>query len=167
MGRVDANPLQWSRRKLTAPFATALPAAATARAQSLASNAQASYPNEYEQSTIMDNIRSFVDPVAREIFFLAWPGSPFRSFSLSDPTSTPGGFDVSVKLDGTGINEQGGTDIWLELVIEIRNGRYQGFRLGRNNGSIQPFTDSADVDRVRKLLFEEYAADCKRLVFPY
>ncbi len=114
---------------------------------------------DQENSTsLAEDIQSFIHSAGKIVFLAAWPTATYRGLSLGQLTPVEHGLDVAVRLNGSGFNSYGGSDLWLDLVFSFRNNQYQGFHLGQNNGFIPPFLVSELVAAIGTQLFDDYAA---------
>jgi uncharacterized membrane protein len=75
--------------------------------------------------------RGFVDSVAESLFFLAWPTATYESVEFGDVEFLSSGADVSFRLHGKSSFDDG--PLWVDVVIEVRNGEITDLRWGRNN----------------------------------
>jgi uncharacterized membrane protein len=75
--------------------------------------------------------RGFVDSVAKSLFFLAWPTATYESVEFGDVDFVSSGADVSFRLHGKSAFDD--SSLWVDVVIEVRNGDIADLRWGRNN----------------------------------
>jgi uncharacterized membrane protein len=75
--------------------------------------------------------RGFVDSVAGSLYFLAWPTATYERVEFGDLQSVHSGADVSFRLHGKSAFDDG--PLWVDVVIEVRNGQITDLRWGRNN----------------------------------
>jgi hypothetical protein len=116
---------------------------------------QASRPSVNGSPSTVDEVRSFVNSVAKGIYFAAWPTATYRSVALDDVQFAANGFDASIKLSGK--SAFGGGDLWLKLVFVVRNGQLIDIRVGENNAILaQPFQTSATFLKAIKDAEDEY-----------
>lgn len=80
--------------------------------------------------------RGFVDSVAKSLFFLAWPTATYESVEFGDVDFVSSGADVSFRLHGKSAFDDG--PLWVDVVIEVRNGDITDLRWGRNNAILAP-----------------------------
>ncbi|MES1240630.1 MAG: DUF1036 domain-containing protein [Acidobacteriota bacterium] len=75
--------------------------------------------------------RGFVNSVAKSLYFLAWPTATYESVEFGDVDFVSSGADVSFRLHGKSAFDDG--PLWVDVVIEVRNGDITDLRWGRNN----------------------------------
>lgn len=83
-----------------------------------------------------DSITSFVNSVAKTVYGLAWPTATYSKVALNDFTFVPGGCDITVKLSG--ISAFDDSDLWVRMVIMVRNGKVTDFKVRDHNAIIAP-----------------------------
>jgi hypothetical protein len=75
--------------------------------------------------------QELVGSIGKGVFFLAWPTADYESVSFGDVYPTANGADISFRLHGkSGIN---GGPLWVDVIIEVRDGKITDLRWGRNN----------------------------------
>lgn len=85
------------------------------------------------QSTASEDrqTRSFVDSVGSSLYFLAWPTATYRGVTYDGATKRPNGVDLQITLYGRSAFDD--SSLWVELVLQVRNGSVSGIRWGRHN----------------------------------
>jgi uncharacterized membrane protein len=97
--------------------------------------------------------QQFIDSVAKSLYFLAWPTATYESVEFDDVEFVPSGADVSFRLHGrSGFNDG---PLWVDVVIEVRNGQITDLHWGRNNAILaQPGTTikalAEELDRINR-----------------
>ncbi len=86
-----------------------------------------------QQSSDDSHARGFIHSVGEMLFFFAWPSAKYERVAVSNIVRTSGGYDAALTLHGTSFLEG---RLWTELVIEVRNGKVQNLRWGRNSGTL-------------------------------
>ena len=79
-----------------------------------------------------EGARGFADSVGEFIFALAWPTATYERVSFGSVEETDAGMDVSFRLHGK--SAFGGGSLWVEVVLQIENGKITDLRWGRHNG---------------------------------
>ncbi|HEV7590338.1 MAG TPA: hypothetical protein VGO40_19665 [Longimicrobium sp.] len=80
--------------------------------------------------------RGIVSSIAGTIYNLAWPTAEYQDLTLGEVQRIDNGWDVPIVLYGR--SAFGGGMLWLELVVELRNGSLHDIRLGRDNHILAP-----------------------------
>jgi hypothetical protein len=80
--------------------------------------------------------RGIVGSIAGTIYNLAWPTAQYEDFTLGELRRVDNGWDVPIVLYGK--SAFSGGPLWLELVLELRNGSLYDIRLGRDNHILAP-----------------------------
>jgi hypothetical protein len=87
----------------------------------------------------------FVDGVAALTYNIAWPTATYRDVEVSTVTPAEGGADVAFRLHGKSAFADG--DLWLDVIMHVRDGRVAGLDWGENNGFFPPgLTTSAVLE---------------------
>jgi uncharacterized membrane protein len=79
-----------------------------------------------------DDARGFVDSVGAFVFALAWPTATYERARFGSVEETDDGMDVYFRLHGK--SAFGGGPLWVDVVLEIKNGKIADLRWGRHNG---------------------------------
>lgn len=110
-----------------------------------------------QQQPNRDSIATYVNSVGKLIYNLAWPTATYRDVSIGSFQLQPGGFDVGIRLNG--ISAFDNDALWLELVLQVRNGAFYDMKLGRNNAILmQPFATVSAFGAATAMLAKQYAA---------
>lgn len=75
--------------------------------------------------------RGFVDAVGETIFALAWPTAEYERVAFGSVTFGADGAQVSFRLHGKSAWDDG--PLWVEVMIDVRDGRITDLRWGRHN----------------------------------
>lgn len=86
----------------------------------------------HAQGTSTHEEESFVYSVGEFLFGLAWPTATYEKVRFGGARAVRGGQDIWMTLYGT--SAFSGGELWVELVLEVRNGRIYDLRWGRHNG---------------------------------
>ena len=80
--------------------------------------------------------RTIVRALAGTLFTFAWPTAEYDTLSFGHLHQVDHGFSVPIVLHG--ISAFSGGPLWVELVVELRNGEVTDIRVGNNNAIIAP-----------------------------
>ncbi len=109
-------------------------------------------------STEEQEARSFVQSVAATVYGLAWPTATYESFKFKSLDRVSNGNDIRVKLSGT--SSFGGGDLWMEIVLELRNGTLNDVHVANHNALLAPpFATSQAIGELVAELAEETFGD--------
>jgi hypothetical protein len=97
--------------------------------------------------------RTLAGSLASVTFNLGWPTATFEGYSFGHLQQVSGGFDVSVRLHGKSALGEG--TLWMNVVLELRNGVLTNLRVDDHNAAI--FAPFASVQ-----LFSSVIADILR-----
>jgi hypothetical protein len=98
--------------------------------------------------------RGVVNSMAGTIYNLAWPTAEYQGVTLGGPQRMYNGWDVPIYLYGK--SAFSGDLLWLEVVVELRNGSLHDVRLGRDNAIIaRPFATLATTAAIVAAVIEE------------
>jgi uncharacterized membrane protein len=75
--------------------------------------------------------KDFVDSVGKSLYFLAWPTATYEGVDLVGIAPNGDAVDITVHLYGKSAFSDG--PLWVDTVVEIRNGQITDLRWGRNN----------------------------------
>jgi hypothetical protein len=81
-------------------------------------------------------VTALVNSVAGKIYKLAWPTATYKSVSIEDFEPVDGGVDVTVRLSGSSGFD--GSELWLDLVFLVRDGKLQTFKVRDHNAILVP-----------------------------
>lgn len=103
-----------------------------------------------------ESYKSFADAVGESLYFLAWPTAEYQRVSFGGVSFTSNGADVSFRLHGkSGFD---GGHLWVDVVVEIRNGEITNLRWGDNNAILaQPGSTMKAMGEILAELNEEYS----------
>lgn len=105
-----------------------------------------------------EEAEGFVRSVAATVYGLAWPTAIYESFTFRSMDPAPNGYDIKVKLEGK--SSFGGGDLWMEIVLELRNGTLNDVRVDRHNALLAPpFATAQAVGELVAELAEESFGD--------
>ena len=80
--------------------------------------------------------RGFVESIASVVYHTAWPTATYEGLSFGAPSRVGRGYDVPIRLYGR--SGFGGGRLWMELVLELRDGRLSGLHVRRHNAVLAP-----------------------------
>jgi hypothetical protein len=104
-----------------------------------------------------EDAKGLVESIAETVYLAAWPTATYESASVYSVDAARGGFDVSVKLSGK--SAFGGGDLWMVLVLKLRQGGLEDVEVVRHNAILaEPFTTAKAVGQLLAELAEEGAA---------
>jgi hypothetical protein len=107
-------------------------------------------------SSNSNSIVSFVQSIAQTVYKAAWPTATYKAFTIDSIHPAPSGLDIGVKLSG--LSHWDGSDLWVTLVIEVRNGAYHGVRVQDHNGLVPPFFTTGTLAEAAAQMTKAYAA---------
>src|SRR5262245_4315742 len=95
----------------------------------------------------------FVDGIASAVYGFAWPTATYQRVELERISPVAGGADVTFRLHGASAWASG--DLWLQVVMQIRDGQVKDFKWGENNGFWPPgATSGAILDALNSAMQE-------------
>jgi uncharacterized membrane protein len=104
-----------------------------------------------------DNPRGFVESIASGLYAAAWPTATYESVAVKSIDPVEGGFDVLVKLSGKSSFDDG--ELWMIVVVEVRNGALHDVRVARHNAILSPpFSTTKALAQLISQLAEENSA---------
>lgn len=103
-----------------------------------------------------DSFKKFVHGMGETLYFLAWPTAEYERAGFGGVSFTSNGADVSFRLHGkSGFD---GGHLWVDVVVEIRNGEITDLRWGDNNAILaQPGATIKAMGEVLAELNKEYS----------
>lgn len=102
--------------------------------------------------------RSLVQSLGAFIYGMAWPTATYSASSLHSLSRARNGYDVTVRLAGT--SGFSGENLWMDLVIELRNGSLSDVKVRRHNAILSPpFATSQRVAALVAAAAEHATAD--------
>jgi hypothetical protein len=75
--------------------------------------------------------REFVDGIGETVFFFAWPTAQYERVSFQGFRDASGGADVLFRVHGRSAFSDG--PLWVDVVLELRNGEVRDLRFGNHN----------------------------------
>ena len=78
----------------------------------------------------------FVDGIASLVYGYAWPTATYQRVEIDSITPRPNGADLVFKLHGKSAWAEG--DLWLQVIMQVRDGEIVGFNWGERNGLWPP-----------------------------
>ncbi len=100
--------------------------------------------------------RDFVDSIAEFVFALAWPTATYESVGFGESRLIPGGAEIAFRLHGT--SAWGGGPLWVDVVLEVRNGEVTDLRWGQHNAILAaPGETVKALGQALAQLSEEYS----------
>ena len=80
--------------------------------------------------------KSFVDSIAETVYGFAWPTAKYERVSFGEISREGDSTLISFRLHGkSGFNDG---PLWVDVVIELRNGEIEDLRWGRHNALLAP-----------------------------
>lgn len=103
-----------------------------------------------------NSYEKFADAVGETLYFLAWPTAEYERVTFGGFSFATGGADISFRLHGrSGFS---GDHLWVDVILEVRNGEITNIRWGDNNAILaQPGTIMAAMGEALAQLNEEYS----------
>ncbi len=80
--------------------------------------------------------RGLVESVAAGLYRFAWPSATYKSWALKQVQPVTGGLDIVTRLTGT--SRWDGSDLWLELLLELRRDGLRDVRVVQHNAILVP-----------------------------
>ena len=89
-------------------------------------------------------VRDLIESIAGLVYNTAWPTATYSGFRIVQSRRVNGGFDVMLRLFG--VSAFSGTDLWMDLRFELRNGALADFEVQRHNAILaHPFQTAKAV----------------------
>jgi hypothetical protein len=75
--------------------------------------------------------KDFVDSLGKSLYFMAWPTAQYEGVTFGGVSSSEDAKYITFRLYGKSAFDDG--PLWVDTIIEVRNGQITDLRWGRNN----------------------------------
>jgi hypothetical protein len=82
-------------------------------------------------SDSQSDFEQFVNSLGKSLYFLAWPTAQYEGVSFGGVTRNGDATDITFRLYGKSAFDD--SSLWVDTVIEVRNGEITDLRWGQNN----------------------------------
>ncbi|MEM9293241.1 MAG: hypothetical protein AAGD01_16280 [Acidobacteriota bacterium] len=105
-------------------------------------------------------MRSFIHSVAETMYAVAWPTATYEGVTIHDFRTLSNGLDIEIRLYG---ESHFGGALWLDLLMEIRNGDLHNMEVKQHNALLVPPFETA---KALGTFVEELAAEFSESTAP-
>lgn len=120
--------------------------------------AQNARDSQQPPESVPDQIASLIHSCGEWVFRAAWPTATFRDITIGRPAFGREGFDVPLVFNGTGVNKDLNSDLYLHLVFSFNyKWELKDIHWGEDNGFVPAFFTNEFLGDVAIKLINTFA----------